>query len=54
MWPRRRQRDAQDRGRAVAPLEPAADAVIIETDGVPIEEVVDEVYSLVPVAQPRA
>jgi cytidylate kinase len=48
------QRDAQDRGRAVAPLEPAADAVIIETDGVPIEEVVDEVYSLIPAAQRRA
>jgi len=48
------QRDAQDRGRAVAPLEPATDAVIIETDGVPIEEVVDEVYSLVPAAQRRA
>lgn len=42
------QRDARDRGRAVAPLEAAADAVIIETDGVPITEVVERVYSLVP------
>jgi len=47
------QRDAQDRGRAAAPLEPAPDAVIIETDGVPIEAVVDEVYALVPVTQRR-
>src|SRR5437867_665369 len=45
------QRDAQDRGRLTAPLEPALDAVIIETDGVPIEAVVEEVYALVPVAQ---
>ncbi len=42
------QRDASDRGRAVAPLEAAADAVIIETDGVPVTEVADRVYSLVP------
>ena len=42
------QRDAQDRSRAIAPLEPAPDAVLIETEGVPIEQVVEEVYSLVP------
>jgi len=42
------QRDAQDRGRPVAPLEPAADAVIIETDGVSIDEVVERIYALVP------
>ena len=45
------QRDAQDRGRSTAPLEPAPDAVIVETDGVRIEAVVEEVYALVPVAQ---
>jgi len=43
------QRDALDRGRSVAPLEPAADAVLIETDGVSIDEVVDRICSLVPV-----
>jgi cytidylate kinase len=44
------QRDALDRGRAVAPLEAASDAVLIETDGVPIDEVVSKIFSLVPVA----
>ena len=42
------QRDARDRGRSVAPLEPAPEAVIIETDGLSIEEVVERIYALVP------
>jgi cytidylate kinase len=41
-------RDTFDRDRIVAPMEPAPDAVIIETDDVPIEEVVERIYSLVP------
>jgi cytidylate kinase len=41
------ERDALDRGRAVAPLERAADAVIVETDGVSVEEVVERVSRLV-------
>ena len=48
------QRDALDRGRAVAPLEAAPDAVIIETDGVPIDEVVEKIYLLIPAAARRA
>jgi cytidylate kinase len=43
-------RDIFDRDRLVAPMEPAPDAVIIETDGVPIDEVVERVLVLVPVA----
>ena len=43
-------RDTSDRGRLVAPLEPAPDAVIIETDGVPIDEVVERIFALVPAA----
>ncbi|MBS0431050.1 MAG: (d)CMP kinase [Proteobacteria bacterium] len=39
-------RDARDASRAVAPLKPAADAVTVETTGMPIEEVVAKVLSL--------
>jgi cytidylate kinase len=41
------ERDALDRGRAVAPLECASDAVTIETDGISVDEVVERVYRLV-------
>ena len=40
------QRDATDRGRDTAPLRPALDAVQINTDGVPIDEIVDEIEVL--------
>jgi cytidylate kinase len=41
-------RDARDAQRTVAPLKPAEDAVIIDTTGLTIEEVVDRVLALVP------
>jgi cytidylate kinase len=34
-------RDLVDTQRAVAPLRPAADAVIVDTDGLSVDEVVD-------------
>ena len=39
-------RDAIDSSRRVSPLRPAADAVIIKTDGLSLEEVVEGVLSL--------
>ena len=41
-------RDARDAQRAVAPLKPADDAVLLDTTGLPIDEVVDRVLALVP------
>jgi cytidylate kinase len=35
-----RERDARDAGRAVAPLAPAADAVVLDTTGMSIAEAV--------------
>jgi len=40
-------RDRSDRTRAVSPLSLAADAVYIETTGVPVETVVDQVMALI-------
>jgi len=40
-------RDARDAQRAVAPLKPAPDAVLIDTTGVAIDEVVERVLALV-------
>lgn len=40
-------RDARDAERKVAPLRPAADAVIIDTTGMPIDAVVDKVLALI-------
>jgi CMP/dCMP kinase len=40
-------RDLSDRTRAASPLQQAPDAVVIDTTGVPIEEVVQQVLSLV-------
>jgi len=40
-------RDVRDAGRAVAPLRPAADAVLIDSTGMPIEAVVNTVLALV-------
>jgi cytidylate kinase len=41
-------RDAIDSGRDVSPLRPAHDAVVIETGGLSLEEVVARILSLVP------
>lgn len=41
-------RDARDAQRAVAPLRPAEDAVLIDTTGMDIEEVVGRVIGLLP------
>lgn len=41
-------RDARDAARPVAPLKPAPDAVLIDTTGTPIADVVARVLSLVP------
>jgi hypothetical protein len=38
-------RDARDASRSVAPLRPADDAVLIDTTGVPIDEVVERVLA---------
>jgi len=40
------QRDEMDRQRHVSPLKPAADAVVIDTDGVPLEEVIARVRAI--------
>ncbi|KAF1687930.1 cytidylate kinase [Pseudoxanthomonas broegbernensis] len=42
-------RDARDAQRAVAPLRPAEDAVLIDTTGLSIEAAVERVLALVPV-----
>jgi CMP/dCMP kinase len=46
-----RSRDAVDRGRAVAPLRAADDAVVVSTDGMDFDEVVDLVARLVTAAE---
>ncbi|HBK46663.1 MAG TPA: (d)CMP kinase [Xanthomonadaceae bacterium] len=43
-------RDARDAQRAVAPLRPAEDAVLMDTTGIGIEEVVERVLALLPAA----
>ncbi|MGN6228607.1 MAG: (d)CMP kinase [Dyella sp.] len=40
-------RDARDASRAVAPLKPAADAVLVDTTGMPIADVVAKVLAVV-------
>ncbi len=41
-------RDTRDAQRAVAPLKPALDAIVVDTTGMSIESVVDQVLGLVP------
>lgn len=41
-------RDARDAQRTVAPLKPADDAVVIDSTGVPIDAVVEQVLALLP------
>ena len=40
-------RDARDAARPVAPLKPAADAVLIDSTGMPVDAVVEQVLSLI-------
>jgi len=47
-----RERDARDAGRAVAPLAPASDAVLLDTTNLTIDEAVDRVLALYRAAQP--
>ncbi len=42
-----RRRDQIDSTRAIAPLKPAEDAVLVNTDGMSIDEVVEKVFALV-------
>ena len=48
------QRDAQDRNRAIAPLRPAADAVIIDTSALSLEEVFRTIIQAVQAKAPGA
>lgn len=41
-----KKRDEMDMNRAISPLKPAEDAVIIDTEGPTLEEVVDRIYAL--------
>jgi cytidylate kinase len=40
------ERDCRDSRRPVAPMRPAADAVVIQTDGRPVAEIVEEIAAL--------
>jgi cytidylate kinase len=40
------ERDRRDSRRAVAPMRPASDAVVIQTDGRPVAEIVEEIAAL--------
>ena len=41
-------RDERDAGRAVAPLKPAEDAVVVDSTGTPIAEVIERVLAVLP------
>jgi cytidylate kinase len=41
-----RERDRRDSSRPVAPLRPAADAILLDSTGLAIEQVVDQVLEL--------
>lgn len=41
-------RDERDAGRAVAPLKPADDAVVVDSTGTPITEVIERVLAVLP------
>lgn len=49
-----RERDHRDSTRAVAPLRPAEDAVVIDSTGIPIGGVVDKILALVGQRSPAA
>ena len=46
-------RDERDAGRAVAPLKPADDAVIVDSTGMPITEVIEHVLAVLPASLRR-
>jgi cytidylate kinase len=48
------ERDRLDRTRAVSPLEPAADAHVIDSSDLPVEGVVDEICAIVARLETRA
>lgn len=41
-----KQRDENDSHRAISPLKPADDAIIIDTEGLSLKQVVDKIYNL--------
>ena len=41
-------RDARDAARTVAPLKPAADAVLLDSTGMPVQTVVERIMTLLP------
>lgn len=43
-----KQRDERDRTRTVAPLKPAADAILIDTTGLSVDQTLDQVYATLP------
>jgi cytidylate kinase len=48
------ERGRRDAGRAASPTRPAADALVLDSTGRPVAEVVDEVTALVQAARRRA
>ncbi|MFQ5879262.1 MAG: (d)CMP kinase [Dehalococcoidia bacterium] len=44
-----RRRDSIDQGREESPLRPAPDAIVISTDGLPLEQVVERILQLIEV-----
>jgi cytidylate kinase len=44
-------RDEMDRTRDVSPLQPAADAHVIDTDGLALDEVVDRIQAIASVSR---
>lgn len=46
-------RDERDAGRAVAPLKPASDAVVLDSTGMPITEVIERVLAVLPASLRR-
>jgi cytidylate kinase len=41
-----KKRDAMDINRTISPLKPAEDAIIINTENLSLEQVVDKIYTL--------
>jgi cytidylate kinase len=41
-----KRRDEMDIRRAISPLKPAEDAIIVNTEGLSLEQVVDRIYAL--------
>jgi cytidylate kinase len=48
------QRDREDETRAVAPLKPASDAVLVDTTGLPTEDVVGRIVAIVNARRPSS